>query len=334
MSNEIEISGVQYISSKRASELSGYAQDYIGQLARGGYIDAKRVGGLWHVSLTSLEEYEKNSANNKSKQPERTQQRDPDAVLSFEGKDYISAPRAAKITGYHQDYVGQLARSGSVTSRQVGNRWYVDREALLAHKSEKDRLLAAVQSESVGISRKKDGASEPQNTMAGANPRQGGDFSDLSNYAEKPYLTYTSDTSDLIPLIPDNSPVRHTAEEELPAVSEDDVTTIPIRIKQPPPGQSHEHYRGKRIEEKGKNRKPGKAAFYTTLGGAAVVLAILAVGSFVLLKKDPTYAGSNPENGGSTKRGAFLPGTLTVLGPVVDALRNLFVSEIVYRREQ
>ena len=34
MSDEMQIEGKPYISSKRASELSGYAQDYIGQLAR------------------------------------------------------------------------------------------------------------------------------------------------------------------------------------------------------------------------------------------------------------------------------------------------------------
>src|SRR3990167_8328737 len=62
---------------------------------------------------------------------------DADSLVSFDGKDHISASRAAKITGYHPDYVGQLARSGAIISRQVGNRWYVDRAALLSHKKEK-----------------------------------------------------------------------------------------------------------------------------------------------------------------------------------------------------
>ena len=55
MTNEITLEGEEYISSKRASELSGYAQDYIGQLARVAAIDAKRIGGLWYVSLDSLD---------------------------------------------------------------------------------------------------------------------------------------------------------------------------------------------------------------------------------------------------------------------------------------
>jgi hypothetical protein len=51
MSDEMVIEGKTYISSKRAAQVSGYAQDYIGQLARGGAIDAQRVGGLWFVNL-------------------------------------------------------------------------------------------------------------------------------------------------------------------------------------------------------------------------------------------------------------------------------------------
>ena len=35
---------------------------------------------------------------------------DPDSLLSFDGKGYISAARAAKLTGYSPDYIGQMAR--------------------------------------------------------------------------------------------------------------------------------------------------------------------------------------------------------------------------------
>ncbi len=52
--DELEIGGKKYISSKRASELTGYAKDYIGQLARGGKIDATRVGRAWYVDQESL----------------------------------------------------------------------------------------------------------------------------------------------------------------------------------------------------------------------------------------------------------------------------------------
>lgn len=46
---ELEIQGRKYISSKRASELTGYAKDYIGQLARSEKVPASRVGRAWYV---------------------------------------------------------------------------------------------------------------------------------------------------------------------------------------------------------------------------------------------------------------------------------------------
>lgn len=51
---ELEIQGKKYISSKRASKITGYAKDYIGQLARAGKIAATRVGRAWYVSEAEI----------------------------------------------------------------------------------------------------------------------------------------------------------------------------------------------------------------------------------------------------------------------------------------
>lgn len=151
MEQELNIEGVRYISSKRASELSEYSQDYIGQLARAGSIDARRVSGLWYVSMDSIQAHKKNADSYKPEPPNAKRAAEIDTTVSLDGKSYISSSRAAKITGYTSDYVGQLARSGKILSKQVGARWYVDQDALLAHKQEKDALLASVQVQSVGI---------------------------------------------------------------------------------------------------------------------------------------------------------------------------------------
>lgn len=157
MTEETVFDGKTYISSKRASQLSGYSQDYIGQLSRSGALDSRRVGGLWFVTLDSVQAHEKKSNEERSENARsimtRADRQDPhqDTVVGLDGKEYISAIRASNLSGYSQDYVGQLARSGKVASRQVGNRWYVERESLLAHKAEKDSLLAAVQRSSVGL---------------------------------------------------------------------------------------------------------------------------------------------------------------------------------------
>ena len=151
--DELVIDGKTFVSSKRASETSGYAQDYIGQLARGGHIDACRIGGLWYISMPSLEEYQNENESHKLDQPRYTHVKEPESLAFFDGKDYISASRASKLSGYNQDYIGQLARAGQILARQVGNRWYIERDSLMRHKQEKDALLAEVQSKSVGLVR-------------------------------------------------------------------------------------------------------------------------------------------------------------------------------------
>ncbi len=42
----------------------------------------------------------------------------------------ISLARAAEITGYHQDYLGQLCRLGRLPAKKVGRNWFTSQEAL------------------------------------------------------------------------------------------------------------------------------------------------------------------------------------------------------------
>ena len=62
MNNELFFEEKKYISAKRASELSGYNSDYIGQLSRSGKIDAKRVGRVWFIEEKSILEHKKNAS--------------------------------------------------------------------------------------------------------------------------------------------------------------------------------------------------------------------------------------------------------------------------------
>jgi hypothetical protein len=153
---EIELDGKTYVSSKRAAQLSQYAQDYIGQLCRAGSADCRRVSGLWYVTLQSLESHKEMSAEVKSQAFSHTTSgytQKSDTMLSFSGEDYVSSKHGAEITGYNPDYITQLARAGAIQARQVGSRWYVSRKELLANKDKNDALLAEVQAKSVGINR-------------------------------------------------------------------------------------------------------------------------------------------------------------------------------------
>ena len=55
-------------------------------------------------------------------------------TLNVKGKTYISARRAAEISGYATDYVTQLCRGKKIEGEMVGRSWYVDEESLLNHK--------------------------------------------------------------------------------------------------------------------------------------------------------------------------------------------------------
>ncbi|MBU3925705.1 hypothetical protein KJ763_00855, partial [Patescibacteria group bacterium] len=56
---EIQLSGKILVSLKKASEISGYAKDYIGQLCRANKINSKRIGRDWFVSIDDLISYQK-----------------------------------------------------------------------------------------------------------------------------------------------------------------------------------------------------------------------------------------------------------------------------------
>lgn len=155
MAQEINLGGTIYISSSRAAEKFGYSQDYIGQLLRAGRIIGKKIGGMWYVLEESLLGHRSQADAFVPTPPLKSELQYatnvPDSLLSFDGTPYVSAAEGSRITGYSQDYVGQLAREGAILSRQVGKRWYVDAKALKSHKAEKDYLLSKVQAASVGL---------------------------------------------------------------------------------------------------------------------------------------------------------------------------------------
>lgn len=50
--------------------------------------------------------------------------------------DWISVDEAAKLAGYHPEYVRELLRTGMVRGQKWVNTWMVSREDLLRHRRE------------------------------------------------------------------------------------------------------------------------------------------------------------------------------------------------------
>ncbi|TSC57281.1 MAG: cell wall surface anchored protein, partial [Parcubacteria group bacterium Greene0416_79] len=51
----------------------------------------------------------------------------------IEGKKFISASRAAEISGFVPDYIGQLCRGGKLICNRVGRSWFVSEESVLSY---------------------------------------------------------------------------------------------------------------------------------------------------------------------------------------------------------
>lgn len=56
--------------------------------------------------------------------------------LIIAGNKYISSKRAAKLTGYTTDYLGQLCRADKIHCKLLGRNWYIGEEAVIEQKKD------------------------------------------------------------------------------------------------------------------------------------------------------------------------------------------------------
>ena len=312
MSEEVFLEGKTYVSSKRAAEQTGYAQDYIGQLARKGLIDAQRVGGLWYVRIDSLADYQRNSASYTPTAPVKPQ-KEMDSVITFDGKDFISASRAAKLTGYNQDYIGQLARGGKILSRQVGNRWYIDREMLLAHKAQKDSLLAAVQAESLGIVR----------------PAVAQEPLEAAIEHEEPLLTYLNEEDrDLMPSVSvrpqETEIVPGPAPSPVPIRRISTVSAAPAQNRVMPP-------KTRRVK---RTKGVGKTIIRATGLGVALTFVIVLSYGFSTLKSGSVYTANIDKAGAAISKNAYTASAVEAAQNMLGRLEGWIAPELHYQRQQ
>jgi len=83
--DEILIEEKKYISSKRASEITGYAKDYIGQLCREGRVPARLVGRGWYVLETAIQDHRFGSSETEQK---KVSDNAPEQAMSWESPRY------------------------------------------------------------------------------------------------------------------------------------------------------------------------------------------------------------------------------------------------------
>lgn len=358
MSDEIFLDGKTYLSSKRAAKETGYVQDYIGQLARKGLIDAQRIGGLWYIFPASLEAYKRNAEAFTPQPPTQQAPQGADTIVSFDGKDYITAAKAAKMTGYNPDYVGQLARGGKILSRQVGNRWYVEREGLLAHKAEKDRLLAAVQAESAGLVRPQPvqphtqqssqghplGAPAPvhSSTLSPIQPTSIPTKPQIPKAAEYVYdesaqLRYIREEDALFPSLERTPSAVEARKEEMrdesPQDSHQEAHEIPIRVLR------HDLAKMKPTSayvpaRKQEARRPSSKSLGRTVKAVAALTVVIVLSyGFVSVKSEGTYAAFVPK-GASASYDTMAASVGVAIEKVGSIVESWVSEEVEYFRSE
>src|SRR3989344_5053242 len=68
--------------------------------------------------------------------------------LYFEGKKYISARRAAQVSGYTTDYIGQLCRAKNLKCGMIGRGWFVSESSLLKYQNSFSEVQPKILSDS------------------------------------------------------------------------------------------------------------------------------------------------------------------------------------------
>ncbi len=155
MTTDLFIEGKNYISVRRASQETGYAQDYIGQLCRQKKIPAKLVGRTWFVDIESLARYKSGIVpvtNNKISRSVEKPAHLGSTSINYEAESSVELPKLVKKRHYELDSFklhkdpSVLALSLIVTLFVVGNSvvsWvnYLAPELLIIKGDEKSLAL-------------------------------------------------------------------------------------------------------------------------------------------------------------------------------------------------
>ncbi len=100
MNSEVYFEGKKYISVKKASQLTSYSRDYIGQLCRGNKIISRRIDRGWYVSEESILNYKttpKTEFSNIEKINNDNVSRPAEILNSLQTKDFSANRKSAGL---------------------------------------------------------------------------------------------------------------------------------------------------------------------------------------------------------------------------------------------
>ncbi len=134
-----------YISSLEASNKFSITNDYVARLCRQGKVLGKQIDRVWYVDAKSLASFlGSTKADRESRKGVLSEERRKEYLAN---QAYISSIDAAAKFGITGDYVSRLCRSGKVSGRRIGKRWYVESDALSAFLITQQHLKEAKRNE-------------------------------------------------------------------------------------------------------------------------------------------------------------------------------------------
>lgn len=169
--------------------------------------------------------------------------------LIIDDKKYVSSKRAAKITGYAKDYVGQLCREGRVTARLVGRSWYVLESAIHDHRfAEKQQESAispsaAVFSSTWGAPKYEPAPAEPfpaieKEEIQEESPaeEENGAPESMAQQLQDSWKAWFERVGEPSASVQEEAPQEEEVREETAQLEDEKATNVPIRAIH------HEHY--------------------------------------------------------------------------------------------
>ncbi len=118
-------------------------------------------------------------------------------VLKVGSKNYVKASVIARELGYTTDYVGQLCRSNKVDAKLFGRSWYVEKDSILEHKSNRYRTTGVKSIKAIREA-SSDATDDQETTVPVSNKKEQRFY--IHN-SLKPSPRYVQDDTELLPQI-------------------------------------------------------------------------------------------------------------------------------------
>ena len=121
------------VTIERAIQLTGFSHHHLERLIKAGVIESTEKDGVRFLKVSSLEAHSEKRAQKRAQKKEARAAEQEESIVT-DGAKYVSLNRAARLSGYTQEYIQNLTTDGVVDTKFLGERLYIGIESLFAHR--------------------------------------------------------------------------------------------------------------------------------------------------------------------------------------------------------